>query len=160
MYLICNCNSVSRLCSSVYTVRNVFRLTPLLYFRAFSVYTVARRVCERGHKVSGKALTVALFKPSAAAGEGSHDNVIIVMNIPPSIDREYIEMYFESQRRSGGGDIEDIRFYREENTAVITYEEKTCKFEDKSLFRNFLRLCGGNPQREGCLRKILSCNER
>lgn len=48
-------------------------------------------------------------------------NVVEVGNIPGSTDTEWLRLFFESVRCSGGGDIKDLIFMKDEGKAVITY---------------------------------------
>ncbi|NWT07824.1 PAR14 polymerase, partial [Vireo altiloquus] len=41
-------------------------------------------------------------------------------NLPDNISGDYLTMYFESAR-SGGGPVSDVKHFREENSAIITF---------------------------------------
>ena len=47
---------------------------------------------------------------------------IIVSGIPSSISDDTLFFYFESSRRSGGGDVSEIH-YKDSGEAVITFSE-------------------------------------
>ena len=43
---------------------------------------------------------------------------ILISGLPKGIDREQLELYFENQKRSGGGKIQDIQMYPEGQASV------------------------------------------
>lgn len=49
------------------------------------------------------------------------DATVIVSNIPKSLSEEYLSMFLENTRRSGGGEITDMRFDQKSATAVVTF---------------------------------------
>ncbi len=76
---------------------------------------VAERVVERSPvSLAGCQLVIniAVWEP-----------MVKVTGIPQSLKRDVIELFFESSKRSGGGDIKDLTICREHNFVVITYQE-------------------------------------
>jgi len=52
---------------------------------------------------------------------GDDDATVIVSNIPKSLSEEYLSMFLENTRRSGGGEITDMQFDQKSATAVVTF---------------------------------------
>jgi hypothetical protein len=50
--------------------------------------------------------------------------MIKVTNIPPGTSSDSITFFFENKRKSGGGDIGDLDYEEESQTAIITFEEE------------------------------------
>ena len=50
--------------------------------------------------------------------------MIKVTAIPPGVSSDYITFFFENKRKSGGGDIDDLDYDEESQTAIITFEEE------------------------------------
>ena len=50
-------------------------------------------------------------------------NIILVQNIPPSLDEEVLELFFESKKKKGGGPVKHVKLDREKNWAIIEFYE-------------------------------------
>jgi hypothetical protein len=50
--------------------------------------------------------------------------MIKVTNIPPGSSSDSITYFFGNKRKSGGGDIDDLDYDEESQTAIITFEVK------------------------------------
>ena len=73
---------------------------------------------RRDHFLKSAKLDVIPYIPP----EDGSKRMIIVKGINEDIDTEVLEMYFESKKKSGGGEIEHLE--RKSNTiAVITFKE-------------------------------------
>ena len=48
---------------------------------------------------------------------------IVVKNLPPSIDNQYLDMFFEYTKGQGGGPVKSVTFNRMENFAIVQFEE-------------------------------------
>jgi len=78
------------------------------------------RVEQKEHNMNDSQLTVTVL-------EGLTDDLcdqecaVRVINIPAQLSQDYIECYFENERRSGGGTIEDISYSQSTGVAVITF---------------------------------------
>ena len=48
-----------------------------------------------------------------------------VSRIPVATSEEYLRMYFESERRSGGGELVHLQYFQAEGTAIITFKDHT-----------------------------------
>jgi len=46
---------------------------------------------------------------------------VIVSDIPKSLSEDYLLMFLENSRRSGGGEITDMQFDQKSATAVVTF---------------------------------------
>jgi len=51
-----------------------------------------------------------------------------VSNVPPTMSKEMLSMYFENSRRSHGGEIKDIRLVPGKKKAFITFKDPTGVF--------------------------------
>ena len=48
--------------------------------------------------------------------------------MPPEVDEEYLEMFFENTKKYGGGPVKDIDIDRDQEIAVIEFEEPECEW--------------------------------
>jgi len=48
---------------------------------------------------------------------------VIVSNIPKSLSEDYLRMFLENSRRSGGGEITDVQLDQKSATAVVTFAD-------------------------------------
>ena len=55
-----------------------------------------------------------------------------VTGLKPTLSKDILEVYFESKKRSGGGDIEDIVIMTGKGEALITFEEPEGKRSDNN----------------------------
>src|SRR6218665_112844 len=94
------------------------------------LHSVAARFLERGSvTVSGKAHEIT--KPSRTVGKGPGKssavqdvpNTIEVSGIPETTSEEFLKMYFENKKRSGGGDIKTMTYDKLEGVATITFSD-------------------------------------
>ena len=79
--------------------------------------SVTERVCRRQHKLSEVTLGVVMLDSQPDVEVCA----IQVSGILASHTDEYISLYFESNKRSGGGPIIELVVDREKGTAVITF---------------------------------------
>ncbi|XP_053407776.1 protein mono-ADP-ribosyltransferase PARP14-like isoform X2 [Mercenaria mercenaria] len=96
---------------------------------------VARRVEERvAHVVRKEKLNVALHVPTKLSkkldktkeeDEPEPPKTIKVKGVDKSASRDTVEFYFENSRQSGGGDIETIKSYEEDEDVIyITFKNQ------------------------------------
>ncbi|XP_072026437.1 protein mono-ADP-ribosyltransferase PARP14-like [Amphiura filiformis] len=52
-----------------------------------------------------------------------HPDCILVQNLIPSISEDAIELYFESERKSGGGIVREIQMNPKRNQAIVFFED-------------------------------------
>ena len=50
---------------------------------------------------------------------------IEVQDIPDEITRETLELFFESEQKSGSGHFEELLFYKQQRKAVVTFADPT-----------------------------------
>ena len=50
-------------------------------------------------------------------------STILVSNIPPTVNEEYLELFFESKKKVGGGPVKNIQLNRTKHWAIITFDE-------------------------------------
>ena len=55
--------------------------------------------------------------------------MVKVSGVSANIPEEMLELFFESSKRSGGGDIRNIDKFTLLEAAIITFEESEGKFE-------------------------------
>ena len=101
---------------------------------------MAAEFLERGLvTVFGKAHEIT--KPSRTVGRGSGktsavqdvSNTIEVSGIPETTSEEFLRMYFENKKRSGGGDIKTMTYDKQEGVATITFSDSSGSNSPNSL---------------------------
>lgn len=60
---------------------------------------------------------------SKVADDHAKTNIILVQNIPPSLDEEFLELFFESKKKKGGGPVKHIKLDKEKHWAVVEFYE-------------------------------------
>ena len=105
------------------------------------------RVQQREHTIDGSELSVRALKhftdqgcievekkrlsitstPSRRQDSNVTDDVSIatveVSGIPVATSEEYLRMYFESEKRSGGGELVHLQYSVTEGTATVTFKD-------------------------------------
>ncbi|XP_046369034.2 protein mono-ADP-ribosyltransferase PARP14-like [Haliotis rufescens] len=99
---------------------------------------VAQRVVARSHSVAGSDVTVMLDKPRQR--KTVKPRTIAVTGFS-KLDMDTIEMYFESKKKSGGGEIEQREVNKEKGIMYITF--KTEKVFERVLKRPSHGIQGG-----------------
>jgi len=90
---------------------------------------VAKHFSEQGFiEVNKKRLRIT-STPNRPRDFNVTDDVNIttveVSGIPEATSEEYVKMYFESERRSGGAELVHLRYNQAEGTATITFKNHT-----------------------------------
>ena len=57
------------------------------------------------------------------ADDQGKTSFILVENIPPSLDEEFLELFFESKKKKGGGPVKHVKLDREKHWAVVEFVE-------------------------------------
>ena len=106
--------------------------------------SVADAVTKRKHELDGNALHVTKPPPKKARKSESDDQksddyestqskvarrTIIVEGVTKSTSEELLRMLFESTRRTGGGEIEDMEYQPESERATITFQSEDGRFD-------------------------------
>lgn len=80
-----------------------------------------------------------------ASGKSDKDSKckdILVSGLSPDTTEEEIIMYFQS-KRSGGGDVENIQFDKDQHHAIVTFDEsegkKKSRFLSTCIITNYKR---------------------
>jgi len=81
------------------------------------VVVVTERVCRQQHKLSEVTLDVTMLESQPVVDVCA----IQVTGILTSHSRDYISLYFENNKRSGGGPIDELVVDHDKGTAVITF---------------------------------------
>ena len=112
--------------------------------RSLCYYSVAARLLER-KSVVFKDQTLLISEPCDAtprvvSGEPRHcTNTIKVTNVAPALSKEVLKLYFESAKRSGGGEIKDLHLITEKKKAFVTFKDPDGMF--CLVYCNVLDLC-------------------
>ena len=59
--------------------------------------------------------------------ESCQPRAIRIQGIYKETSEEYLQIFFENRRKSGGGDVEHVDYENEEGIAVITFKEADCE---------------------------------
>jgi len=96
---------------------------------------VAKRFSEQGFiEVNKKRLSIT------STANRPHDfnvtddvniTTVEVSGIPVATSEEYLKMYFESEKRSGGGELVHLQYSQAEGTATVTFKHHTGKMRKK-----------------------------
>ena len=86
------------------------------------VPTDAANVVAKNPMMAGCSVTINLLETSPAQQEDLVTCAIEVKDLDPAITDERLELFFENERRSGGGNIMDLEYDAERRLAVITFE--------------------------------------
>ena len=100
--------------------------------------TVVENVLEHGdHKLANHDLHVCRPPPEETMMYEDEDekfptmtvpgNAVLVEGLESDIHKQMFEMFFESKKRSGGGDINQIRTYQKSGRAIIWFADPTSK---------------------------------
>ena len=82
------------------------------------VAVVGERVCRHpAHKLSGVTLSVSMLESQPDVDVCA----VQVSGLQHNHSRDFISLYFESNKRSGGGPIDDLVIDDDKGTAVITF---------------------------------------
>ena len=68
-----------------------------------------------------------------SAETGSAPGKIVVCGLDPSIDEDILSMYFENNRKSGGGDVENVQIDPSGNSATVTFKDSSGKISPSFL---------------------------
>ncbi len=73
-----------------------------------------RKIQQKKKKLKSKSLT---------ALHVCVPDCVLVTNLKPDTSQDNIDLYFESQRRSGGGTVRDVQLNSEDNQAIVFFED-------------------------------------
>jgi len=90
---------------------------------------VAKHFSEQGFiEVNKKRLSIT-STPNRPRDFNVADDVNIttveVSGIPVATSEEYLKMYFESEKRSGGGELVHLQYNQTEGMATVTFKDHT-----------------------------------
>ncbi|XP_065184537.1 protein mono-ADP-ribosyltransferase PARP14-like isoform X2 [Sycon ciliatum] len=90
----------------------------------FTDPAVAASVCERpSHVIRKQRVSVRRASPGEPfAAHTTGEPCLIVSGFTDSMDRDTLELYFESAKKSGGGEMADFIFNSDSSTAMIFFE--------------------------------------
>eukprot|EP00117_Sycon_ciliatum_P036135 scpid18458/ scgid27251/ len=78
----------------------------------------AKRVCLRSHTLLGTELSVTMAVPLLQP----MSRRILVSCLPRECHQEIVELYFDSKKRSGGGEVVNVEMYDGSHQAIVTFE--------------------------------------
>ena len=53
-------------------------------------------------------------------------NTILVKNLPPSVDEDVLEIFFEStEKKQGGGPVKNVKIVRVKNAAIVEFYDES-----------------------------------
>lgn len=81
--------------------------------------------------------SVLFFIVSAAESKSADYDSIRVSCLPRGVSEEFITDFFENEKRSGGGDVSDVKYDEQNSTAIVTFEDSDGKFYS---IQHFLQL--------------------
>lgn len=117
------------------SVRRVPReLLDDLRSRVIHYVSEAKNFSAEIHQIAGKPPQLVLFLDgniaevdyntnSQVADDHEKTNIILVQNIPPSLDEEFLELFFESKKKKGGGPVKHIKLDKENHWAIVEFYE-------------------------------------
>ena len=92
------------------------------------------------HTLSDRDLLVSRAPPEVVPDEKQENegrtgnevqfttNAILVDGLKPWIEKEILELFFENQKRSGGGEIQNIQMYQKSGRAIIWFADQEGRF--------------------------------
>ncbi|XP_070541079.1 uncharacterized protein [Ptychodera flava] len=81
------------------------------------------------HRISKKKLSQATVTVQPAY----HTDCVLVEDLPPNVSEDSLALYFESVKRSGGGEVDDVDLDEERNSAKVFF--KDCRVVDNVLHK-------------------------
>lgn len=82
--------------------------------------SAARRVCCRDcHQLTGVTLSVMMLEAALSVEVCA----VEISGIPKTCSKDLISLFFENEKRSGGGAIQDMIFDADSGVAIITFEK-------------------------------------
>ena len=125
---ICTCPILPHSISCVLKLKIVSNLT----FAYFCVVSVVKRVCGRSpHLIGKQSFEVCAYSPNLDPEVlRQRQRCVVKVTASFELDEDYLEMYFESHRRSGGGEIADIDIIDQQRVALITFSDHEGKYRN------------------------------
>ena len=97
---------------------------------------MVEKILEHGnHKLSEKDLIVSAAPAEVLNDENKESegrkvndekirtNAILIEGLDSAFEREMLELFFENTKRSGGGEIQNIKMYQKSGRAIIWFAE-------------------------------------
>ena len=81
-----------------------------------------RKASESAITFNGRVLDIVALEPQASGSE-VFSRAIVVTNISSDTSEDVVTLFFENQRRSGGGHIDDLIMQEQGTKAVITFKD-------------------------------------
>ena len=86
--------------------------------------SAARCVCSRQHKLKDNEVKVVPYDKSLDPEHANQPCTVEVSGLDGGVlSEEYLEMYFETPKRSGGGELREVKIDSSGNVAFVTFVE-------------------------------------
>ena len=87
---------------------------------------MAERLIEKkSHDVFGHEITVHRTPPEKNTRDSEPSTAILVEGLTKNVSEDMLELFFESPKRSGGGEIVKIKMDQSKGCAVIWYRHES-----------------------------------
>ena len=80
--------------------------------------------CTKGNNIFNYVLLTG--NAQRADSRKKQTRFIQVKNLPSSIDTDFLELFFESRKKQGGGPVKNVAFEKD-GGALVEFEESRCK---------------------------------
>jgi len=104
---------------NLFRIKQVANVTLLLSLSWLCV--AAMRVQQREHSIDGSELSIRVLE-SLTEDLRDQECAVRVSGLEASLSRDFVDLHFESERRSGGGEIEDKFYMPSTGVVVITFK--------------------------------------
>ena len=88
---------------------------------ADNIQTGTHTVCNHKVIVFKGPLPLPPPPPNYGTGEEEKPRSILIEGLKLNIEKDMLELFFESKRHSGGGEIEEIKMYQKTGRAIIRF---------------------------------------
>ena len=93
----------------------------------FCTIAVTDRVMQQKHKLGGKTLVVQKVMEDDTDEDETYEEeppaALKISGFKPSTHEDVLQMYFESKKKSGGGDIDQFEMSKAKDSVVITFKD-------------------------------------
>ena len=63
------------------------------------------------------------YYPQSDESEGEIEvSAILVTHLPPNVTDQQIELFFENSKKSGGGEVNQVKFNQSANSAIVWFK--------------------------------------
>jgi len=97
------------------------------------LFLVAQLLLERGSvSYNGNEMRITKLESKSVSESSNDENsesarTVEVIGIPKDVSKEFLYMFLENKRKSGGGTIEKMQFGSTPGKAIVTFEDERGK---------------------------------